>query len=138
MPATSCTMRAVASAARSVTLNTSCPTPAWRSYSDVSRSRARSTYWPRPSLSWLRRQRWLIQQTSSGLWLENLTPSQVPGQWQPVWSERVQRGLQFATEEMGKRVYATVRDRIGGDVQLRAVTFVAPPSDPTLWRPMDG
>lgn len=89
---------------------------------------------PRP---WLRKQRWLIQEQASGLWLENLTPMQTQGQWEPVWSDRMQRGLQFATEEMGRQVLRSVQERIDADLRLTAATFVAPASCPTAWRPLD-
>lgn len=114
------------------------PVPMFRTYSDAPNGRHAASSWPRPSLTWLRRQRWLLQQPSTGRWLVNLVPGEEPGQWRAQWSGQVTRGLQFATEAMGRRVFQSVVERIGDDLELRAIEFVASPQQPTLWRPRQG
>jgi hypothetical protein len=110
----------------------------FRTYADVANGRHAANTWPRPSLNWLRRHRWLLQQPSSGRWLVNLVSAEPPGQWRAQWSGQITRGLQFATEDMGRRVFQSVVERIGDDLELRAIEFVASPQEPTLWRAMKG
>jgi hypothetical protein len=114
------------------------PVPLFRAYADVPNSCHAANTWPRPPLRWLRRRRWLLRQPSSGRWLVNLVPGDEPGQWRGQWSAHVSRGLQFATEAMGRRVFQSVMERLGDDLELRAMDFVAAPSEPTQWRPMHG
>ena len=114
-----------------------CPIPAWPTRPQGQASAIRLNGWQKTSRPWLSKQRWLIQEQASGLWLENLTPMETQGEWQPVWCDRMQRGLQFATEEMGRKVLRCVQERINADLQLSAATFVAPACCPTAWRPLD-
>lgn len=99
--------------------------------------RAASSYWPRPSLSWLKRQRWLLRHPVSGQWLVNLCPAEQPGTWQAQWTTRRSLALKYATEEMGVRMWSAVQEKLGEALELQAVTFVAPPSNPTAWQPLE-
>lgn len=77
-------------------------------------------------------------QPSSGLWLANLMPTDDGSGWAPEWTPRKLSALQFATDQLAQQVYAVAVERLGGhDLELRAVTFVAPPSAPDAWRPLD-
>lgn len=136
-PVPSCTTPA-ASAAVSCDWQTPAPVPMFRTYCDVPNSQRRLNSWPRPSLNWLRRQRWLLQQPSSGLWLANLSASDDGSGWAPEWTARKLSALQFATEQMARKVFAVAVERLGPqDLELKAITFVAPPSAPDAWRPLD-
>lgn len=125
------------SAGASCDWQTPAPVPLFRTYSDVPNSRRRSNSWPRPPLNWLRRQRWLLQQPSSGRWLANLKPAPSGQGWVPEWTDRQLSGLQFATEQLARQVFEVAMERLGGDLKLKTVTFVAPPSAPSAWRPLD-
>lgn len=111
--------------------------PQFRTFCDAQNSRHRQSSWPQPSLSWLRRQRWLLQQPSTGLWLVNLLPANDGLGWRPEWSDRKLAALQFATEQLARQVLTVAVQRLGPDLALKAVTFVAPPSAPSVWRPID-
>ena len=113
------------------------PVPQFRTFCDAQNSRRRQNSWPQPSLNWLRRQRWLLQQPSTGRWLVNLLPAHEGQGWQPEWSERRLGALQFATEQLARQVLTVAVQRLGPDLALKAVTFVAPPSAPSAWRPID-
>lgn len=113
------------------------PVPMFRTFCDVPNSRRRLNSWPRPSLNWLKRQRWLLQQPSSGLWVANLIPSQDGQGWVADWTDRKLFALQFATEHLAKQVFEVAIERLAADLELKTVTFVAPPSAPSAWRPLD-
>lgn len=135
-PVRSCTTSA-ASTGVSCDWQTPAPVPKFRTYCDAQNSRHRQSSSPQPSLNWLRRQRWLLQQLSTGRWLVNLLPTDDGLGWQPVWSERKSAALQFATEHLARQVLSVAVERLGPDLVIQTVTFVAPPSVPSAWRPID-